>query len=140
VDHDICAVLRTPTLLLGLLAAVGSACLAFIHLHVVVALVFLLVILTFRVLNVNVFAASIRLGVVVDCRTSCVFAAVHGSVFATNGSTLDLFVVLVVLLLNAVLVAVCNKVGLGLLGGELCGSRLLGVPGAVSQAWGTLLQ
>lgn len=133
VNHDIRTVLLLDTtgLLLGRLSAVGRAGLSLIHLHVIVStlafLTLLLVIITLRILNVNLLTAGFRLGVLVVGRAGSVLGASHRGVFAFDSSTLSLLLLLF-FLFYAILIAVCGKVGFRLLRRKLGWRRLVRVP------------
>jgi hypothetical protein len=128
VNHDI-GLFRRDTRVLGhLLLSTGAF--RIVHLHVVLAtflaLTLLLFVLTLGVLDVDLLAASLGLSVLVDGGAGSVFGASHGSILAFHGSSLFFFLIL--FLLDAVLIAICVEVGLGLLWGELRRGRLLGIP------------
>jgi hypothetical protein len=126
VDHNVRAVLLCTRL--GHLAfAVGA--LTFVHFHVVVSTLFTLLffIFTLGVFNVDLLAAGLGLCILIVCGSSSVFTTSHGSVIALYRSGLGLLL-FILFLLDAVLVAVCVEVGLGLLGWELWWGRLLGIP------------
>lgn len=138
VDHDIRALLLSSIGLgLGWLRTIGGGWLPLIHLHVLVAafalFALLLVVIALGVFDVDLFAARLRLGLVVVGGTSSVFGAAHGRIFSLDSSTFGLFsLLLLFLLLNTVLVAVCGQVGLGLLRREFRGRRLIRVPIRIS--------
>jgi hypothetical protein len=129
VNHDI-GLFRWDTRVLGhLLLSTGAF--RIVHLHVILAtflaLTLLLFVLTLGVLDVDLLAASLGLSVLVDGGAGSVFGASHGSILAFHGSSLFFFL-LILFLLDAVLIAICGEVGLGLLWGELRRGRLLGIP------------
>lgn len=141
VDHNICAVLLLDAcrLLLGLLVTVGTTGLSLVHLHVIVptflafALTLFLVILALRVLNIDLFATSLRLGVFVIGRACSILSTSHSSILAFNRGALG-FLLLLFLFFDAVLVAVCVEVGLGLLRRELGRCRFVRIPVLISLA------
>jgi hypothetical protein len=109
----------------------STCALGIVHLHIVLATLLtfalLLFVLTLGVLDVDLLAASLRLGVLVNGRSGSVFSASHGGIFAFHRSSLGL-VFFVLFLLDAVLITVCVEVGLGLLRRKLWRSRFLGIP------------
>jgi hypothetical protein len=132
-NHHVGVVLLNIPRLLGLLVAVRSTLLAFIHLHVVVATLLLILILAFGVLDVNVLAA-IRVAILLfRGRTCSLLAASHCGVLALYSRALSFFL-LFLLLFDSVLVAVGVQVSLGLLRRELRWGRLLRIPRLVSHA------
>jgi len=129
-DHDVGAGL--DGLLWVTLVTIGTS---FIHLHVVTALLLTLLFLIRLALallfQVDLLAARLRSGILVNGRSSGFVGASHLGIFtfgrsSTLSLSFDLFLLL--LLFQAVLVTVCGKVGLGLVRGELWWSRLLGIP------------
>jgi hypothetical protein len=132
VGHDI-RVVCGSTRLWHLLVIAGAF--GVIHLHVILstllALALFLLIVALGVFDVNLLATGIGFGVFFVRGSSSVFAAGHRSILALYRSGLGLLF-FVVLLLNAVLVAVGVQIGLGLLGRELWWGRFLGIPSAVS--------
>ena len=100
-----------------------------IHLHIITALFLGLLLFLLVVLAVlDVLAASL----IVVGRASSVLGAAHSSILTLDRCGTLLFLVLFLFLFDAVLVAVCVEVGLGLVRGELGGSRLLRIPVIVS--------
>jgi hypothetical protein len=109
----------------------STCALGIVHLHIVLATLLtfalLLFVLTLGVLDVDLLAASLRLGVLVNGRSGSVFGASHGGILAFHGSSLGLLF-LFLFLLDAVLITICVEVGLGLLRREFWRSRFLGIP------------
>lgn len=132
VDHHICAVLLLNTRLLRCLLLTVCA-LAFVHFHVIVATLFSLLFLIFAlgVFNVDLLAAGLRLGILVVGGACSIFSTCHCCILAFYRGSIALLL-FVLFLLDAVLVAICVKIGLGLLRRELCWCRLLGIPNIVS--------
>jgi hypothetical protein len=121
----------TSSLCLGWLVTVGSACLALVHLHVIIsALLAFFLLIVFRVFNVNLLTASFGLGILVVGGACSILSACHGGILTLGSNTfaLGLLGLLFFLFLNTILVSVCGEVGLWLLRGELRGCRLVGVP------------
>lgn len=133
VNHDIRAVLlllHIARLLLSLLVTVGRARLAIVHLHIVLTALFLILLLAFGVLDIDVLTA-IRLALIVFRGRACsLLATGHCGVFALDCSTLSLLV-LFILFFDSVLVTVCVKIGLRLLRRVLRRCRLLRIPALV---------
>lgn len=133
VNHNIWVVLLLyiPRLLLGLFVPVGSIRLAVIHLHIVVTALLFILILAFRVFDVDVLTA-IRLALFVFGRRACsLLAASHCGIFALYRGTFSLLF-LFLFLFDTVLVTICVEIGLGLLRRILRWCRLLRVPAIVS--------
>jgi hypothetical protein len=131
VDHDILVLKRLLWVLLF------TSRLSLVHLHIVTSFLTLaltllfLLILTFTLFNVDLLAAGFRHGIIIARRPGCVLATGHVLIFSWNGdSTFGTFdFILFFLFLGAILVAVClGGIGFGLVGWELGGCRLLGIP------------
>jgi hypothetical protein len=133
VHHHVCAGLQNSGLLLSWLVT-GSIWVSLVHLHVLFgALLALLLLVVFRVLDVNLLAAGFGLGVVVVGGAGGILSACHGGIFALSNDALAFdFLLLFFLFLDAVLVSVCVEVGLGLLRRELGRCRLVGIPVTIS--------
>lgn len=118
-----------------MLITTGS--LRLVHLHIIVttflALALFLLVFALSLLEIDLLAAGFRNGVVVDGRSSSLLATGHFGVLALGGRTFESLGLLLLFLLGTVLVAVCNAlIGLGLVRGELWGSRLFRIPVDVS--------
>jgi hypothetical protein len=140
VHHNVCAVLLLDTswLLLGWLVTGGSIWVSLVHLHVVVSAFLalaLLLLIVFRVLDVNLFAAGFGLSVVVIGGACSILSTCHGGIFALGSDTLAFnFLLLLLLFFDAVLVSVGVEVGLRLLRRELGRCRFVGIPVLISFA------
>jgi hypothetical protein len=114
----------------------GSIWVSLVHLHIFFgALLALLLLIVFGVLDVNLLAAGLGLGIVVVGGAGGILSACHGGIFALSNDALAfdfLLLLLFFLFLDAVLVSVCVEVGLGLLGRKLWRCRLVGIPVTIS--------
>lgn len=130
-DHNIGVILRD--LLRVLLFTIR---ISLIHFHIIIAtfldLLFLLI-FALAVLNVDLLTASFL--VFLGRGSRCVFGTSHVGIFTLGRYAFSLglsFCLLLFFFVGAVLIAVCDEVGFGLVRRELWGSRLLGIPSAVS--------
>jgi hypothetical protein len=132
--------LHTSWLLLGWLVTGGSIWVSLIHLHVVVSAFLslaLLLLIVFRVLDVDLFAAGFGLSILVVGGARSIVSTCHGGIFTlgSDALTLDFFLLLLLLLFfDTVLVSVGVEIGLGLLGRELRRCRFIGIPVLISFA------
>ena len=116
--------------LLGMsLVTAGGA--GLVHFHVLASFVFalfLIIVFFLAVLNVDLLTSRLRSSIVVGSGSGSVLTTRHLGVLALRSSSGSFSLFLLFLLFGAILVAVCYKVGFGLVRGELRRSTLFRIP------------